>query len=82
MQANYFDHADQLGTSISIYRIDLNELEQRLKKVSFARFYVQKFKRTCTCVHGFSEKNDYCSEHLQTLDYHPGKFYVDSFSSF
>ena len=26
------------------------------KKVSFARFYVQKFKRTCTRVHAFSEK--------------------------
>jgi ribosomal protein L33 len=26
------------------------------KKVSFARLYVQKFKRTCTRVHAFSEK--------------------------
>jgi hypothetical protein len=33
MQANYFDHADQLGTSISIYRINLNEFEQRIKKL-------------------------------------------------
>jgi hypothetical protein len=52
------------------------------KKVSFARFYVQKFKRTCTRVHAFSEKNDYRSDHLQTLDYHPGKFHVDPLSSF
>jgi hypothetical protein len=33
-------------------------------------------------VHAFSEKNDHRSEHLQTLDYHPGKFHVDPFSSF
>jgi hypothetical protein len=52
------------------------------KKVSFARFYVQKFKHTCTRVHAFSEKNDYRSEHLQMLDYHPGKFHADPLSSF
>jgi hypothetical protein len=57
VQANYFDHAVQLGTSISIYQINLNELEPlNNKKSSFARFHVQKFKRTSMRVHAFSEK--------------------------
>jgi hypothetical protein len=41
VQVDYFDHADQLGTSISIYHIDLNEFERKIKKVAFARFYVE-----------------------------------------
>jgi hypothetical protein len=40
VQADYFDHADQLGTLISIYYMNLNEFEQRIKKVNFARFCV------------------------------------------
>jgi hypothetical protein len=50
--------------------------------VSFARFYVQKIKRTCTRMHAFSEKNYLRSAHLQTLDYHPGRFHIDPSSSF
>jgi hypothetical protein len=33
VSAGYFYHADQLGTSISIYHINLNEFEQRIKKL-------------------------------------------------
>jgi hypothetical protein len=31
--SGYFDHVDQLGTSISIYHIDMIEFEQKIKKL-------------------------------------------------
>jgi hypothetical protein len=38
LQAGYFDHADQLGTSISIYHINLIDFEQRIKKLVLSVF--------------------------------------------
>jgi hypothetical protein len=33
VQADYFDHAGQLGTLICIYHTNVNEFEQRMKKL-------------------------------------------------
>jgi hypothetical protein len=80
--AGYFDHADQLGTSISIYHINLNEFEQRIKKLVLHVFVCKiSNARARACMH-FQKKIYYRSKHLQMLDYHPGKFHVDPFSSF
>ena len=80
VKAAYFDHADQLGTSLSIYRTNLNEFEQRIKKLilHFLCAKIQTHVHARACIF---RKNDYRSAHLQTLDYHPGKFHVDPSSS-
>jgi hypothetical protein len=38
MQMDNFDHSDQLGSSISIYHINLNEFQQRMKEVNYSMF--------------------------------------------
>ena len=81
MQTGYFDHADRLGTSISIYHTNLNEFEQRIKKLILhflcAKIPTHVHARAC-----IFRKNDLRSTTLQTLDYHPGKFHIDPSSSF
>jgi hypothetical protein len=69
---------DQLVTSISIYHINLNEFQQRMNKLALAYLSVQKCKQT----YNFQIKWLYRSDHLQMLDYHPGKFHIDHFRSF
>jgi hypothetical protein len=84
VQADYFDHADQLGTALSIYmyHIDLNIFEQRIDKLVL-HVFMCKFSnaRARACMH-FHKKNDYRSEHLQIVDYQPAKFHIDPLSSF
>ena len=81
-QSVYFDHADQLGTSISIYHVNSIKFEQRIKKLVLHVFMCKNSNaRARACMH-FPKKNDLRSAHLQTLDYHPGKFHVDPSSSF
>ena len=81
VKAAYFDHADQLGTSLSIYSTNLNEFEQRIKKLVLHVFMCKiSNARARACMH--FQKNDYRLEHLQMLDYHPGKFHIDPSSSF
>jgi hypothetical protein len=64
------------------YKFEWIWTKNKKKKVSFCTFLCANFKRTCTCVHVFSEKNYYRSEHLLIVDYHPGKFHIDPLSSF
>ena len=48
----YFDHADQLGTSLSIYRTNLNEFEQRIKKLILHAFMCKiSNARARACMH-------------------------------
>jgi hypothetical protein len=78
VQSCYFDHADQLGTSISIYHVNLIEFEQRIKKLVL-HVFMCKNSNVCACIF---RQNDLRSAHLQMLDYHPWKFHVDPLSSF
>ena len=74
MQTGYFDHTDRLGTSVSIYDTNLNEFEQRIKKLVLHVFMCKiSNARARACMH-FQKKNDYRLEHLQTLDYHPENY--------
>jgi hypothetical protein len=75
MQVDYFDCVDQLGTSMSIYHKNLNDFERRM--LVSACFNVQKNRmhvHACVCIF---RQNYYRSDHLQMLDYHPGKFHID-----
>jgi hypothetical protein len=48
----YFDHADQLGTSISIYHVNLIEFEQRIKKLVLHGFMCKNSNaRARACMH-------------------------------
>ena len=52
VQANYFDHAVQLGTSISIYCINLNQFGQRIKKLVLHVFMCKNSNaRARACMH-------------------------------
>jgi hypothetical protein len=74
VQANYFDHSIQLGTSISIYHINLIKFEQRIKKLVLHVFMCKNSNaRARACMH-FQKKSLWFGTSLQTLDYHPGKF--------
>ena len=77
----YFDHADQLGTLLSIYSTNLNEFQQRIKKLVL-HIFMCKFQTHVHAHASIFRKNDYRLAHLQTLDYHPGKFHIDPSNSF
>jgi hypothetical protein len=52
VQAGYFDNANLLGTSISISHINLNEFEQRIKKLVLLIFmYKNSSSRARACMH-------------------------------
>ena len=52
VKAAYFDHADQLGTSLSIYSTNLNEFEQRIKKLVLHVFMCKiSNARARACMH-------------------------------
>ena len=51
-QSGYFDHADQLGTSISIYYINMIEFEQKIKKLALHVFMCKNPNaRARACMH-------------------------------
>ena len=70
-----------LNIYLNMIYINLNEFEQTKKSyllhVFKCKFETQVHARAC-----IFRKNDYRSEHLLLLDYHPGKFHTDPFSSF
>ena len=52
VKAAYFDHADQLGTLLSIYSTNLNEFEQRIKKLVLHVFMCKNSNaRARACMH-------------------------------
>jgi hypothetical protein len=64
-----------------LYKFDL--IWTKNKKVSLICTFI--WAKIQTHVHARAcifRKNDYRSEHLQTLDYHPGKFHIDPLISF
>jgi hypothetical protein len=78
-----FGPCRSLGVSISIYNTNLNGIQQTIKRLALACFSLQQCKRPYTCMHIFSgKKNDYRSDLHKMLDYHPGKFHIDTLGSF
>ena len=78
MQIENFEYADKFRMSISIYPENIKPIQQRIKKSIFCtQNAMHVHARACIFM-----QNECRSANLLMIDYHPGKFHIDPFSSF